>query len=114
MPRRARQRYNLQRKRTATGVSVASDQMPVDAPDAAFSPRIRFESDSDLDSGYSSLNDDPREPTDFYDDLLAKFEKEGPTLANHGKNTKKMIREQEEKWNKFVVFSQREHSVLGS
>ena len=79
--------------------------MPVDAPDAAFSPRIRPESDSDLDSGYSSLDDDPREPTGFYDDLLAKFEKEGPTLANHGNNTKKMIREQEEKWNKFVVFS---------
>ena len=100
MPRRARQRYNLQRKRTATGGSVVSDQMPVDAPDAAFSPRIRSESDSDLDSGYSSLDDDPREPTGFYDDLLAKFKKEGPILANHGKNTKKMISGQEDKWNK--------------
>ena len=85
----------------------------MDAPDAAFSPRIRSESDSDLDSGYSSLNDDLREPTGFYDDLLTKFENEGPTLANHGKNTKKMIREQEEKWNKLVAFSRREHDVTG-
>ena len=63
--------------------------MPVDALDPAFSPHAGSESDSDLDSGYSSLNDDPREPTGFYDDLLTKFENEGPTLANHGKNTKK-------------------------
>ena len=97
MPRRARQRYNLQRKRTALGVSLAPGP----------------ESDSDLDSGYSSLNDDPREPTGFYDDLLTKFENEGPTLANHGKNTKRMIREQEEKWNKLVAFSRREHDVTG-
>ena len=113
MPRRARQRYNLQRKRTALGVSLAPGQMPVDALDPAFSPHAGSESDSDLDSGYSSLNDDPREPTGFYDDLLTKFENEGPTLANHGKNTKKKIREQEEKWNKLVAFSRREHDVTG-
>jgi len=58
------------------------------------------DSDSDVDSGYASL-EDPDERADFYDDLLEKFRAEGPTLANHGDNTKKMIQEQEQKWRQY-------------
>lgn len=32
--------------------------------------------------------------------LLERLREEGPTLANHGRNTKKMDKEQEEIWNK--------------
>jgi hypothetical protein len=58
------------------------------------------DSDSDIDSGYASL-EDPDETADFYDDLLERFREEGPTLANHGDNTKKMIQEQEQKWREY-------------
>ena len=58
------------------------------------------DSDSDIDSGYASL-EDPDERADFYDDLLERFREEGPTLANHGDNTKKMIQEQEQKWREY-------------
>jgi hypothetical protein len=54
------------------------------------------DSDSDVDSAYASL-EDPEETADFYDDLLERFRTDGPTLANHGDNTKKMIKEQEKK-----------------
>lgn len=57
-------------------------------------------SDSDVDSGYGSLVDDSDKTANFYDHLLARFETEGPALADHSDNTKRMIREQEEKWNK--------------
>jgi len=53
--------------------------------------------DSDVDSGYASL-EDPDETADFYDDLLETFRAKGPTLANHGDKTTKMIQEQEQKW----------------
>ena len=56
-----------------------------------------FDSDSDVDSGYASL-EDPDETADFYDDLLERFRTDGPTLANHGDKTTKMIQEQEQKW----------------
>ncbi|RYO82759.1 hypothetical protein DL764_009563 [Monosporascus ibericus] len=58
-------------------------------------------SDIDADSGYGSIEQDLDDTADFYDDLLAKFEIEGPTLADHGDNTKKMIQEQEQKWYRF-------------
>lgn len=59
-----------------------------------------FESDSGDHSGYASV-EDPDERADFYDDLLETFRAKGPTLANHGDNTKKMIQEQEQKWKKY-------------
>jgi len=59
-----------------------------------------FDSDSDIDSGYASL-EDPDETADFYGDMLETFREEGPTLANHGDNTKKMIQEQEQKWRQY-------------
>jgi hypothetical protein len=61
---------------------------------------LNFDSDLDVDSGYASL-EDLDERADFYDDLLERFRAEGPTLANHGDNTKKMIEEQEQKWRKY-------------
>jgi hypothetical protein len=56
--------------------------------------------DFDVDSGYGSLEEDPDERAEFYDDLLERFRAEGPTLANHGDNTKKITQEQEQKWIK--------------
>lgn len=61
-----------------------------------------IECDSDVDSGYTSL-EDPDERADLYDDLLERFRAEGPTLANHGDNTKKMIQEQEQIWKKYSL-----------
>ena len=66
--------------------------MLINTLDPAFSPHAGFESDSDLNFNYSFFNNNPREPTGFYDDLLTKFENEGLTLANYNKNTKKIIR----------------------
>jgi len=51
------------------------------------------DSDSDHDSGYCSLDEDADERAEYYDDLLERFRKEGPSLANHGVNTTKMAKE---------------------
>ena len=58
------------------------------------------DSEDDDDSGYCSLDDDADGRAEYYDDLLERFRKEGPVLANHGDNTKKMETEQEGIWNK--------------
>ncbi len=57
------------------------------------------DADSGFDSGYHSLEDDSDDKADYYDELLEQFRAEGPTLANHGENTEKMEKEQEEKWD---------------
>lgn len=61
------------------------------------------DSDSDVDSGYGSASfsadEDPDETAAFYDDLLDGFRKDGPTLADHGDDTKRMELAEEEKWN---------------
>ena len=49
------------------------------------------DSDSKVDSNYSSLKEDPNIRADFYNELLERFRIEGPTLANHYDNTKKII-----------------------
>lgn len=66
--------------------------MLINALNPVFSPYAGFKSDSDLNFGYSFFNNNPCKPAGFYDDLLVKFEKKGPILANYGKNTKKIIR----------------------
>lgn len=58
------------------------------------------DSEDDDDSGYCSLDDDADGRAEYYDDLLERFRAEGPILANHGDNTKKMEAEQEGIWNK--------------
>ena len=58
------------------------------------------DSESDDDSGYCSLDEDADERAEYYDDMLERFRKEGPTLANHGENTKRMETDQEAIWNK--------------
>ena len=52
-----------------------------------------FDSDSDskVDSSYSSLNEDPNIRADFYNELLEMFRIKGPTLTNYYDNTKKII-----------------------
>ena len=58
------------------------------------------ESEAGFDSGYHSLDEDPDDKADYYDELLERFRADGPTLANHGENTEKMEKEQGEKWDK--------------
>ena len=55
--------------------------------------------DSGPDSGYQSLEDDPDDKAYYYDELLQQFQADGPALANHGENTERMEKEQEQKWN---------------
>ena len=66
--------------------------MLINALNFIFSLYTGFKSDSDLDFSYSFFNNNPREPTGFYNNLLIKFENKGLTLANHNKNIKKIIR----------------------
>ena len=58
------------------------------------------DSGSDDDSGYCSLGEDVDDRAEYYDDLLERFRREGPTVANHGENTKVMEKDQEKIWNK--------------
>ncbi|KAI1845332.1 hypothetical protein JX265_014084, partial [Neoarthrinium moseri] len=62
---------------------------------------ICYDSDVESNSSFESVEDCVDEGPDFYDDLLATFKAQGPTLANHSRNTKRMEEEQEEKWNEF-------------
>jgi len=52
------------------------------------------DNDLDNDSGYCSLNN-ANKRAEYYNDLLERFQKEGPTLANHRENTKRMETNQE-------------------
>jgi len=58
------------------------------------------DSESKGDSGYCSLEEDADDRAEYYDDLLERFRREGPTVANHGRNTKAMETDQEKIWNK--------------
>ena len=69
-------------------------------PDSDASSASESDYDSDFDSGYCSIEGDADDRAEHYDDLLAKFRIDGPTLANHSNNTKNMIQKQEQKWNK--------------
>jgi hypothetical protein len=66
------------------------------------SPESGSDLEGDLDSGYCSFSDAADESADFYDDLLARFREEGPTLVNHSENTRNMTKEQERKWTKYL------------
>ncbi|CRK47268.1 hypothetical protein BN1723_007445, partial [Verticillium longisporum] len=73
------------------------------------------ESDSDIDSstesesdaesfaesGYFSGEENPDEVAGFYGSLIAQYVEEGPIMANHGENTKKMTRPEERRWIEF-------------
>ncbi|KAK3939621.1 hypothetical protein QBC46DRAFT_342346 [Diplogelasinospora grovesii] len=76
-------------------VDVLSDESDFSCPSDS-------DCDSGFDSGYHSLEEDPDDKAEYYDELLERFQTEGPTLANHGDNTKQQ--DQEEKWNKFCKY----------
>ncbi|KAK3934110.1 hypothetical protein QBC46DRAFT_429032 [Diplogelasinospora grovesii] len=78
-------------------VDVSSDESDFSCPSDS-------DCDSGFDSGYHSLDEDPDDKAEYYDELLKRFQTEGPTLANHGDNTKQMEQDQEEKWNKFCKY----------
>ncbi|KAI5459500.1 hypothetical protein BGZ63DRAFT_448187 [Mariannaea sp. PMI_226] len=65
-------------------------------------------SDSDLDSGYASAEEDPNEVAEYYNRLIDHYEAEGPTMANHDENTKKMTYPEEKRWNKFCKATKRD------
>lgn len=90
-PRRTTLVRQPPKQRSSAGVSYA---------DGESSSLSDSNSDSDDDSGYCSLEEDTEEKAEYYDALLERFRTEGPTLANHGENTKRMEDEQVEKWNK--------------
>ncbi|KAK3943401.1 hypothetical protein QBC46DRAFT_420865 [Diplogelasinospora grovesii] len=87
-----RQTQQSRKQRTSTDIS---------SKDTDSSSESDSDSDSEDDSGYCSLKEDADDKAEYYNELLERFRAEGPTLANHGKNTKKMEKEQEKKWNKF-------------
>ncbi|KAM9884307.1 hypothetical protein VDGL01_01468 [Verticillium dahliae] len=78
-------------------------------------PLEQQESDSDIDSstesesdaesfaesGYFSGEENPDEVAGFYGSLIAQYAEEGPIMANHGENTKKMTRPEERRWIEF-------------
>ncbi|KAJ0103794.1 hypothetical protein J7T55_004196, partial [Diaporthe amygdali] len=57
-----------------------------------------------FDSGYGSQEEDPDEKARYYDELLERFRAEGPTLADHSRNTVRMEEEQEAKWEEFCKY----------
>ncbi len=53
------------------------------------------DSDSDADSGHQK---EPLSNRELYHQFIVGCEKEGPTLANRGDSTKRMIRAEKKKW----------------
>lgn len=78
----------------------SSAKAPSDHASSSSESETDSDEDSDEDSGYCSLEDEDEEAK-YYDDLLATFREQGPTLASHGENTRRMKEKQEEKWNKY-------------
>jgi hypothetical protein len=99
--------YGQSRRPTALYTTRAARPRRQDSSDISSDP-TRPDSDSDSDSnlepngdsGYCSLEEDVDDRAEYYDDLLERFRREGPTVANHGKNTKAMETDQERIWNK--------------
>lgn len=54
------------------------------------------------EAGYCSGEDNSDREADFYCNLITQYEEEGPTMANHGENTKKMTGPEEKRWNEYV------------
>jgi hypothetical protein len=77
--------------------------MSVDGSDEALDSDFDSDSssDSDMDSGYASAEEDSNEVAEYYNGLIDHYEAEGPTMANHDENTKKMTYPEEERWNKY-------------
>jgi hypothetical protein len=96
----------IQRVKPATMTYKRLSSLNMSSYDSESTSESEFDSDSDskVDSGYGSLEEDPNTRADFYDELLERFRVEGPTLANHCDNTKKMIQDQEQKWIEWDAF----------
>lgn len=93
-------------RRTIPSVRPGKRQKPsrisLDASDSSSESESDSDSNSDsgVDSGYGSLSDDADDMAEHYDELLARFQAEGPTLANHGEKTQKMEQGQLQIWTK--------------
>ncbi|KAG7136321.1 hypothetical protein HYQ45_006093 [Verticillium longisporum] len=59
------------------------------------------DAESFAESGYFSGEENPDEVAGFYGSLIAQYAEEGPIMANHGENTKKMTRPEERRWIEF-------------
>jgi hypothetical protein len=74
------------------------------------------DSDSDSepmpDSGYGSVEEDPEQEAAFYHGFIDQREVEGPTMANHDENTKKMTYPEEERWNKYYYHDTKESFIF--
>jgi hypothetical protein len=57
----------------------------------------KSDSDLDLDSGYSS-HSNPEAEARYYDQMMDKFEKEGPTLSNPVESTRDMMEKEKRNW----------------
>ncbi|CRK25088.1 hypothetical protein BN1708_014133 [Verticillium longisporum] len=50
------------------------------------------DTESFAESGYCSAEENPDDEADYLRKLISQYAEEGPTMANHGENTKKMTR----------------------
>ena len=64
-------------------------------------------SDLERDSGYSSHSNLEAEAR-YYDQMMDKFEEEGPTLSNPGEGTLDMMRVEKQNWQKWVSILSKE------
>lgn len=79
------------------GVPPRKEHGSAYSPDSDASSETESDYNSDVDSGYCSIEEDADDRAEYYDDLLQKFRIDGPTMANHSKNTKNIIQKQEQK-----------------
>ncbi|KAF4331615.1 hypothetical protein FBEOM_14629, partial [Fusarium beomiforme] len=59
------------------------------------------DSESILDSGYGSADENPEQEPPFYNGFIDQRDNEGPAIANHDENTKRMTYPEKQKWNRF-------------
>lgn len=106
LARRYAQRQVLRRGRN----EAPPRDLPSQEPHRAREPRVRRNnrsdfnwniepSDPDLDGdfGHNSQADSDEEAK-YYDEKMAQFEEEGPTLSNPGDDTREMMEKEERKW----------------
>ncbi|KAJ0100679.1 hypothetical protein J7T55_012537, partial [Diaporthe amygdali] len=103
---------NLRRDTTSPiGSTVAGSDSDCDS-EPCFESDVESGSDSDSASSDESVQDPAEDDRctdrDFYNQLITRYEHEGPTMANRGDVARSMIRSAAKNWDKFCTSIERQ------
>ncbi|PNH48832.1 hypothetical protein VD0002_g7342 [Verticillium dahliae] len=90
------------RGKSNSSVSIDLSSSEYSSSDSDSAMDSESDTESFAESGYCSAEENPDDEADYLRKLISQYAEEGPTMANHGENTKKMTRPELNRWNKNV------------